>query len=81
MNAQPDTPAHPDISAQPLSVAIVGCGVIADNHVRALAAHGGARVVSLIDPVAPARERNRRRLRSVTTRGSAPVVPFPAYGR
>lgn len=57
MNAQPDTPDQADISAQPLSVAIVGCGVIADNHVRALAAHGGARVVSLIDPVAPARER------------------------
>ncbi|WP_066514618.1 Gfo/Idh/MocA family protein [Curtobacterium ammoniigenes] len=35
---------------QPLSAVIVGCGVIAHNHVRAIAAHEGARVVGLVDP-------------------------------
>jgi predicted dehydrogenase len=48
---------QPEHAAQNLTVAIVGCGVIADNHVRALAAHGGASVVSLVDPVVPARQR------------------------
>ncbi|NNC11329.1 Gfo/Idh/MocA family oxidoreductase [Planctomonas sp. JC2975] len=40
-----------------LTAAIVGCGVIADNHVRALAALGQFDTVALIDPVTPAAER------------------------
>ncbi|MGA0566652.1 Gfo/Idh/MocA family protein [Rathayibacter sp. KR2-224] len=45
-----------DVS-QRLTAAIVGCGVIADNHVRALAARGDVAIDSLVDPVTPAAER------------------------
>jgi predicted dehydrogenase len=42
-------------AADALSVALVGNGVIATNHVLALAAHGGARVTALVDPKPEAR--------------------------
>jgi len=52
MNDQADTNSAPTLTA-----AIVGCGVIADNHVRALAARGDVSIVALVDTVAPAAER------------------------
>jgi predicted dehydrogenase len=44
------------MTPEPLDVALVGNGVIASNHVRALALQGGARVTVLIDPDATARD-------------------------
>jgi predicted dehydrogenase len=52
MNDQADTNSAPTLTA-----VIVGCGVIADNHVRALAARGDVSIVALVDTVAPAAER------------------------
>jgi len=40
-----------------LTAAIVGCGIIAGNHVQALAAHGEVDIVALVDPIAQATER------------------------
>ncbi|GAB3609969.1 Gfo/Idh/MocA family oxidoreductase [Humibacter ginsengiterrae] len=52
MNDQADTNSAPTLTA-----VIVGCGVIADNHVRALAARGDVSIVALVDTVTPAAER------------------------
>lgn len=49
---QPASPASPRLNA-----VIVGCGVIADNHVRSLGAQGDVDIVALVDPIAPATER------------------------
>jgi len=57
MNSAPSASTTAGSGAARLTAAIVGCGVIADNHVLALAAQGDVDVVALIDPVAPAAER------------------------
>ncbi len=61
MNPAPETPdaASSGIAtpAGRLTAAIVGCGVIADNHVRALHAQGEVDIVALVDPVTEAADR------------------------
>ena len=52
-----ETVSGETVSEPRLTAAIVGCGVIADNHVGALAAQGGVRVVSLVDVDAAASDR------------------------
>lgn len=59
MNPATETPA-PETSAKParrLTVAIAGCGVIADNHVRTLISQGEADIAVLADPIVEATER------------------------
>jgi UDP-N-acetyl-2-amino-2-deoxyglucuronate dehydrogenase len=44
-------------SAEPLAVAIVGCGVIGVNHARAIGRHPGLTIVALVDSIPEAAHR------------------------
>jgi predicted dehydrogenase len=56
-----------------LGVAIVGAGIIGDNHARAISAVPGLRVVALVDPDSERREAVARTLAEL---GQHPAAPF-----